>query len=418
MTHIHLAWLAFPLLTPVLAAQRTWVVHQAGGAGVDFTDIPPCITAAAPGDRIEVRGSFLYSSFYLDKGLDIEATQGASAGEVTVQNVRSNQWARVTGFTVNGSVGIPFGRGTEVVVADCAGPVTLSNLHATLQGGVGIVDGISITRSLQVLLLDCRVDGAGGVAGAFGGRPVVIDQSQVTLQRCSLQAGNGMAATTGFPPMPGTPGRSALSSHASLVFVVDCDLIAGRGGAGGMLVTLCVNPGPGGNAIDGDGEVIMGGSTLTAGNPGAPVGSCPGAAAGFAALGGWRITSDCVLTGALQGGAAIGPPFLHFTAPPVVNRGAVSNFVLSGPPGSVALMLIDATHSFLRIPEVDGYYLLTFNRIVLNALVVGAGGSVVWPVPVPNDASLRNVWVFYQGLGFVPPFTRVHFTSVGDQRIR
>ena len=43
------------MFAPWLAAQRTWIVDRNGGAGVDFTDILPAITAASAGDRIVVR---------------------------------------------------------------------------------------------------------------------------------------------------------------------------------------------------------------------------------------------------------------------------------------------------------------------------------------------------------------------------
>ena len=419
MSHPHLRLVAGLLFLAPLAAQRTWIVDQNGGAGVDFTDIPPALTAAAAGDRIEVRGAFTYSPCTVDKGVDLEALAGARVGELTVQNLPASQWARVTGFTVQGSLGIPFGRGADVVVSNCQGPVTLTRIHAVLATTLGgNVDGMQITGSPQVLVLDTTIDGA-GLGSAFGGRGVVIAQSNVTLQRCSVFAGPGMNATTGFPPTPGTPGRPALTATGSTVFGVNTGLSAGRGGAGALVGGVtCVSPGPGGNAVEGDGGVLMGTSVLFGAPSGVPAGTCPGAAQGLAATGPWRITSDCLVVGALQGGATTIGRFLYFAAPPEVNRGAVSNFQLSGPPNSIAIMLLDGVHSFFTFPGVDGFYLLTLNRIVVTVLVVGPLGVVGWPVPVPNDAALRNVQVFYQGIGLLPPYANAHFTSVGDQRIR
>ena len=52
-----LAVACLALAAGTAVAQRTvWIVDRAGGPGVHFTDIPPAVAAARPGDRIEVRG--------------------------------------------------------------------------------------------------------------------------------------------------------------------------------------------------------------------------------------------------------------------------------------------------------------------------------------------------------------------------
>ena len=50
LTTVLAAWLAAPC-----AAQRTWLVDSSGGPGVDFTDLPPAVAAASPGDTILLR---------------------------------------------------------------------------------------------------------------------------------------------------------------------------------------------------------------------------------------------------------------------------------------------------------------------------------------------------------------------------
>src|SRR5262245_39605371 len=72
--------LAAALLLAALApAQRTWIVNKSGGAGVDFTDIPPAIAAAAPGDTVRALGtsSTTYTPFTLTKALTVETNAGA-----------------------------------------------------------------------------------------------------------------------------------------------------------------------------------------------------------------------------------------------------------------------------------------------------------------------------------------------------
>ncbi|MBK8978159.1 MAG: hypothetical protein IPM29_19820 [Planctomycetes bacterium] len=45
------------LLCSPMTAQRTWIVDARGGPGVDFTDIPPAVSASAPNDMILVRNA-------------------------------------------------------------------------------------------------------------------------------------------------------------------------------------------------------------------------------------------------------------------------------------------------------------------------------------------------------------------------
>src|SRR5262245_55337300 len=87
------------LATPLLA-QRTWIVDAAGGAGVHFTDIPPAVAAASPGDRIEVRGAGRYSGFVLLRGVDVEAVARAVVPWISVQGLPSGERAWISGFDV------------------------------------------------------------------------------------------------------------------------------------------------------------------------------------------------------------------------------------------------------------------------------------------------------------------------------
>lgn len=66
-------WIAILALAASVPSQRTWKVHHAGGPGVDFTDLPPAVAAASPGDEIWVysqTGTTLpyYTPAIIDKG--------------------------------------------------------------------------------------------------------------------------------------------------------------------------------------------------------------------------------------------------------------------------------------------------------------------------------------------------------------
>src|SRR5262245_50864538 len=63
--------MALPGALGFLLLQTVWVVDDNGGPGVDFTDIPPAIAAAADGDILLVKAGS-YSHFTLSgKGLRI-----------------------------------------------------------------------------------------------------------------------------------------------------------------------------------------------------------------------------------------------------------------------------------------------------------------------------------------------------------
>src|SRR5436190_21250590 len=97
------------LLAALAPGQRTWIVNKAGGAGVDFTDIPPAIAAAAPGDTVRVLGNsnVLYSAFTLSKGITIAADNGAGIGGITsspfvvVMGLPVGQVARIDGLSLS-----------------------------------------------------------------------------------------------------------------------------------------------------------------------------------------------------------------------------------------------------------------------------------------------------------------------------
>ncbi len=48
----------------------TWIVDDDGGAGVDFTDLPPAVAAAQPGDTILVH-EVSYSGAIVQEGITI-----------------------------------------------------------------------------------------------------------------------------------------------------------------------------------------------------------------------------------------------------------------------------------------------------------------------------------------------------------
>src|SRR5436190_6926383 len=111
------------------AAQQIWKVHCTGAYGAQFTDLPPAVAAAAPGDEIRVFGTYpapicpAYSATIITKPLRIV---GFTVGTVT--------------STQPNGVGL---RGTMVIVGIPAGQrVVLSSLgivHEQFPATAGIV---------------------------------------------------------------------------------------------------------------------------------------------------------------------------------------------------------------------------------------------------------------------------------------
>lgn len=57
------------------SAQRTWIVDDDGGAGVDFQQIQPAFEAASEGDIVLIRMGRYSAPVILDKGLRVVAEE-------------------------------------------------------------------------------------------------------------------------------------------------------------------------------------------------------------------------------------------------------------------------------------------------------------------------------------------------------
>lgn len=224
-----LSW-ALLLLPAPIAAQRTWVVDRVAGPGVDFTDIPPAVGAAAPWDRIEVRGSTplapTYSSFVVDKPLDVEATQGAAVYYFRVENLAAGEVARVFGFRCEPR---PTGtlRDQCVMVRNCAGTVLLSSLNVWTRTG-DYVDGFVVRDAAVVAIQGCIASGRN--AGlTSGGAALVVERSRVSITFSTLTGGDGGGSASNAAGYDGGTGLTVLGGS---VYVATSALVGGDGGYG------------------------------------------------------------------------------------------------------------------------------------------------------------------------------------------
>jgi hypothetical protein len=393
------------LCGPAVAQGRTWTVHQGGGG--QFLEIQPAVDAASLGDRIEVLGTFTYQGFTLSKGLDVEATQGATASGCTIRLVPTGHWARVAGFKVPTS----HTGAVCVLVERCAGPVLLAGLDVSAPV---LARGIAIADCQSVLVLDCVV--SGGSDGPFtyaGGRPALtVSNAHVTAQRVHLSGGAGVNA---FPQvrLSATGGGSGLSIAGGSVLVAECTANGGPGGSGS-------GGWPG--APGGPGIAMVGGDLLVFAGSGA--GGGPGTGAGPAVAGdrhfpaATRVTTDCSLAGGMQSAMSI-PPIPYLVSSGTARLGGQADLTLRGPAGTVALLFFHAIHQHVTLPWAEGAVLLPLDTaLALVQLAIGTSGSVPLTFPVPTEPALRDRFAFFQAIAMTPFASRPSLTNLGDFRLR
>lgn len=187
------------------AAQSTWTVKFGGGPGVDFTDLPSAVAAAADGDTIIVQQGALgvgATSFTTSKGLTIVGEGGAVNIEtqawdpIIIQTLPVGSSFRMAGFSKAQEGGV------NVRILDCKGEVHLQDLEAREPWAFFTTSpSIEILRSDSVTLTDVR---------NFGAPAILVDQSVVSVVDCWLQ----------IVPSTGLGGGAAIEATTSTIHIV------------------------------------------------------------------------------------------------------------------------------------------------------------------------------------------------------
>ncbi|MFK7741122.1 MAG: hypothetical protein AB8H80_12450 [Planctomycetota bacterium] len=156
------------ILVHALPAQQTWRVQCGGGPGVDFTDLPPAVAAAAPGDTILVLRSGVtgpcnpgYTGPLIDKplriiGFDLAFQPGNPSpsgaplvGLVRIQNIAANEQVVLSHLSIGAVLGAGYtSAGFEV--SDCAGSVVFEDVSFVTLGEAGYQ--VRFTRCNDVVL--------------------------------------------------------------------------------------------------------------------------------------------------------------------------------------------------------------------------------------------------------------------------
>jgi len=215
-TLVDVVALALSLSTLTASASATNYVVDSSGGG-QFTDIPPAIVAAQPGDVLLVMQG-VYSGFTLDKGLAIIGYGTVTiAGDASVANIPMGQTAALVQLAPN-----------ELLVSGCAGPVLVQDFAALQHIGVlqsrdmrfyhvacaapdgQPLDGADVTGS-RVEFVRCTVNGSNGIdcmPGEGGGTGLrLAGASRVQLARSSIYGGGGSSCfDEPYPPFYGGDG--------------------------------------------------------------------------------------------------------------------------------------------------------------------------------------------------------------------
>lgn len=225
---------SFPLLAAPLAAQQTWKVCCSGAYGAQFTDLPPAVAAAAPGDTILIYLDALggpcssqvpYTAPVITKPLKIvgaviyggaPSSQWMSAdssifveGRIEIRNIAAGETVYLSGIGISAlsSAGQP----SQLVVEDCAGTVVIERMEYRSMGFLG--HEISIRRSVDVTLQTCFI--------TLSGLPILAEDSYVQMVTTFVYHSWPLPyVMTGLPlPYPETriPALSLLRSQAALV---------------------------------------------------------------------------------------------------------------------------------------------------------------------------------------------------------
>ncbi|HEX6812067.1 MAG TPA: hypothetical protein VF384_10630 [Planctomycetota bacterium] len=379
-----------PLLVPLLfattvpsTAQTTWTVNSAGGA--QFTAIQPAITAAAPGDRIEVQGAGPYGAFVVDRGVEVEALVGALCGTIEVVGVPAGQAVRVSGLVVHHQVQ---GR---VSVRNCGGNVLLAGIASSGTASVpgGAQPGLEVLDSPSVLVdhgdFHGQTDPISGAPGAL------ITNSQVAFVSGSLYGG----ALASASPAAGDTGRAGASIVNSHVTMTGATVRGGQGTSGTSV------GGNGGDAIHVlSGVAIVSGFSQLRGGFGG-IGPTAGQQ-GFAARGNVRLTSETFLIGSTTGTTTLPQrPVIHTNGGVMI--GSTLTWDVAGSPGQLLVLALDLDWRYTPLPPFDGALILTANAVLAAAMVLDAQGNGSHSLPIPNVPALRHLDLFAQGLAFVGP---------------
>jgi hypothetical protein len=374
-----------------LGSASTYVVDSSGGVGSDFTDIPPAIAAAQPGDVLLVL-SGNYSGFTLDKPIAI-------LGQAADVNV--NGGASVTA--------IPSGTVASVVTLKLAGSLQVTNCSGTV-----VCDGLVVGAFTQIAgSADVRLRFITGVT------PPILDGLAVNSSRVEVVDSTFRGAKghdlNGCSSNQAEEGGAGADITSGEVHFARCNLYGGQGGAGGTCIDpgLCPDGRDGGQGIrletgaqslvTGLSEFVVGGGpggAAACGNPGGPGFSiylAPGSAVRYS---GESVSSVINFGGTIETPSPADPS-MRILETPV--PGGNLTFRVNAPVGS-SVKLDLGRHAIVQdVPGLAEDVLVHTNR-VFNLGVVPASGVVSFNFPLAASWP-KGFTIFFQAVVTLPDTT-------------
>lgn len=391
-------------------AQQVWVVDAAGGAGSNYTDIPPAIAAAVDGDTLLVR-SGTYSPFaILQKALVVTADAGQAVsvqGTVTISNLTAAQRVCLRGINIAGSF-------TGAELQNNAGGVWLEKCNIGGANGASSGAGfgshaVFASQSLNCLFTDCDFTGGAGAVfpqpsfadGLPGGDGILADHCNLYLYDCNVKGRRGGDAglTSGTTTNGGGGGGGAKITNSTM-FASGSLFQGGAGGNGhfsGLFVSLCGFGGDGGSGLLLGTSAWNNATILNCSFVGGPAGASSGG-------------SQCV-----QFPPAAGQGTMIQTGTVTTYSGASRSFSLSSPvreqqnstlqfsngvAGELAIIIFADTFSPVDFPPYLGAFipdLLTVDALSIGT--IGGGGGLTAQVAVPAlPPALQSLTFFVQSV--------------------
>ena len=376
------AALCVSLCAGLPCSANVWVVDDSGGPGVDFTDIPPAVAVAVPGDVILVQpGS--YSGFDLYEGLRIVG-QGPGVrvtGQVKVLTVDAGQVAVLASMKLKDLLYVEHVHGTlvldELEVAASSFPVNAVQLY--LQA-----------KDVRGHKLDIGFDKESVSPFGSGGAIALSEFSnRLELVQSTLRGVKGKDTSSGTPA--GWGGWGLIIAGSSFAHVVSCEI---AGGLGGASTAPCASAGPAG---DGAAAVVVSGRLVAAGDGvhafwrggrGGESSCFPGLAGPALSIWPTAFVRYCgiALQGAILGTGTIevaDPPDPYLELDNLPQPGGSIRFDVHGEPGDLVTLFLGRKPVLQAIPGVLIERLTNEERqFDLGAIPPGGLASLVLGLPV------------------------------------
>lgn len=381
-------------VSAVLASLALSVAAHAGVVVVNPTTsdaLQLAIDSALEGDTVLVHPGAYGAVNIAGKGLTVVANAPATVlvESLTISGLSADQSCAVTSVRVTGYA-LPEGAGVRVL--QCAGPVRLIDVDATMPVATApsstVPMGMYVNGCADVVLARCVAQGGTPFLGQFSPPPSAVGlrviDSRVALWSSTIGGGNGRSGvwfqppTVAFPAMAGAIGLQ--SSGASQLFASRSTIRGGNGGFG--YSGLCVggvpaSPGSGASGavglVTGSASTHLRDCTITAGSGGGGGGCawCPPLPQPPPGCSGGSGGTPAAIAGAVVQLPGSGP---RLTTSGLVREGNPLSLSVSGTPGDVVSLVISPrTRHELFLPLGGTLHYGTGTRRLALGQIPGTG---------------------------------------------